>query len=163
MTMYGRRINPLPQQWQAQMQAAAPAWNAMRQRHQESAARQQDHQRRLWEGFSVDDVVILGPAVTKQSYGLALCDDNGESILMDGVLVSIEGNFARVRIGRHQGKAAPGRGPMVGELQLIRRSDIIRVSDKPPTLWGDAKQAMAAAAKRDGRQRGDRSSFWTNG
>ena len=51
---------------------------------------------------------------------------------------------------------------MVGELQMIKRSDIIRVSNKPPTLWGNAKEAMAAAAKRDGRNRNS-ASFWTNG
>ena len=108
-----------------------------------SAAVKQDRLSRVWEGLSVNDVVILGPAITKESYGLSLCDDSGESILMDGVLMTIEGEFARVRVGRHQGKAAPGRGPMVGELHLIKRSDIVRVSDKPPTLWGDAKSLMA--------------------
>lgn len=143
------------------MQAAAPAWAAMRQRQERSQQAKQDRLKRLWEGFSVDDVVILGPDVTKRSYGLSLCDDNGEAILMDGVVVTIEGDFARVRIGRQQGKIAPGRGPMVGELQLIKRSDIVRVSDKPPTLWGNAKEAMAAAAKRDGRDRNS-ASFWEN-
>lgn len=152
---------PKALQWQQQMAAAAPAWAAIRQRMDESAAVKQDRLSRLWEGFSVNDVVILGPAVTKESYGLNLCDDSGESILMDGVLMAFEGEFARVRVGRHQGKAAPGRGPMVGELHLIKRSDIVRVSDKPPTLWGDAKSAMAAAAARDGRQ-SNRASFWTN-
>ena len=160
--MFGRRLTPTPQQWQAQMQAAAPAWAAMRQRQEQSQQAKQGRLKRLWEGFSVNDVVILGPKVTKQSYGLDLCDDAGEAILMDGVLVSIEGDYARVKVGRHQGKAAPGRGPMIGELQVIKRSDIIRVSDKPPTLWGNAKEAMAAAAKRDGRNRNS-ASFWTNG
>ena len=80
---------------------------------------------------------------------------------MDGVLVAIEGDYARVRIGRHQGKMVPGCGPMVGELQLIKRSDIVRVSNKPPTLWGLAKDAMAAAANRDGRARNS-VSFWEN-
>ena len=55
------------------------------------------------------------------------------------MLVVIEDESARVRLGRQQGKAASGRGPMVGELHLIKRSKIIRVSDKPPTLWGDVK------------------------
>ena len=72
----------------------------MRQRQEQSQQAKQDRLKRLWEGFSVNDVVILGPKVTKQSYGLDLCDDAGEAILMDGVLVSIEGDFARVRVGR---------------------------------------------------------------
>ena len=145
--LHGRRINPTPQQWQSQIQAAAPVWAVMRQRQEQSERSRRDRLSQLWEGFSVNDVVILGPEVTKRSYGLDLCDDNGEAILMDGVLVAIEGDYARVRIGRHQGKMVPGCGPMVGELQLIKRSDIVRVSNKPPTLWGDAKSAIAAAKK----------------
>ena len=154
-------FTPKSLQWQQQMAAAAPKWAAIRQQMDQSAAVKQDRLSRLWKGFSTGDVVILGPAVTKESYGLNLCDDSGESILMDGVLLAIEGEFARVRVGLHQGKAAPGRGPMVGELHLIKRNDIVRVSDKPPTLWGDAKSAMAAAAARDGRQLNS-ASFWTN-
>ena len=135
-------FTPKALQWQQQMAAAAPKWAAIRQQMDQSAAVKQDRLSRLWEGFSTGDVVILGPAKTQESYGLNLCDDSGESILMDGVLMAIEGEFARIRVGRHQGKAAPGRGPMVGEPHLIKRSDIVRVSDKPPKLWGDAKSAM---------------------
>lgn len=141
--------------------ATAPVWAAMHQRHKQSRQAIQDRHSRLWEGFSVNDVVILSHEITKASYGLNLCDDAGEAILMDGILVTIEGDFARVRIGRHQNKIAPGRGSMVGELHLIKRTDIVRVSDKPPTLWGNAKEAMRAAAQRDGRQH-NRASFWEN-
>ena len=148
-----------PRQWQNQMAAAAPAWAAIRRRQEQAEQQRNDRLKSLWEGFSVNDVVILGPSVTRQSYGLPLCDDAGESVLMDGVLMAIEGEYARVRIGRVQGKTAPGRGAMVGELQLIKRSDIVRVSDKPPTLWGNAREAMKAATKRDGRKQ-DKASFW---
>ena len=96
-------------------------------------------------------MVILGPEVTKTSYGLHLCNDHGETVLMDGVLMAIEGDFARVRINRSQGEAAPGPGAMTGELQLIRRSDVVRVSDQPPTLWADRISAVKAAAARDGK------------
>ena len=104
------------------MQAAAPAWKAIRQRQAESATAQRQRHQEMWEGFEVGDVVILGPEVTKTSYGLHLCNDQSETVLMDGVLMAIEGDFARVRINRSHGKAAPGRGAMTGELQLIRRS-----------------------------------------
>ena len=130
--MHRRRLTPLPQQWMAQMQAAAPAWNAIRQRQANSAAAQWQRHQQLWDGFKVGDVVILGPEVTRTSYGLHLCNNQGETVLMDGVLMAIEGDFARVRINRSHGKAAPGRGAMTGELQLIRRSDVARVSDQVP-------------------------------
>ena len=149
--LHGRRLTPLPQQWKAQMQAAAPAWNAIRQRQAQSAAAQRQRHQQLWEGFEVGDVVILGPEVSKTSYGLHLCNDQGETVLMDGVLMAIEGAFARVRINRSHGKAVPGRGAMAGELQLIRRSDVVMVSDQPPTLWADRISAVKAAAAGDGK------------
>ncbi len=110
------------------MAAAAPAWADIRRRHEASKARQQAHHSRLWEGYSVGSVVILGPNITKDSYGLDLCDDNGESVLMDGEILQIEGEFATVKIGRHQGKAAPGCGPMIGELHQVRRSSMLIIS-----------------------------------
>ena len=84
--LHGRRLTPLPHQWKAQMQAAAPGRKAIRRQQEKSgAARKQRHQQ-LWDGFNIEDVVILGPEVTQQSYGLSLCDDNGESVLMNGVM-----------------------------------------------------------------------------
>lgn len=159
--LHGRRLTPLPQQWQSQMQAAAPAWAAMRRRQEQSQQAKQARHSLLWEGFSVNDVVILGPEVTKQSYGLKLCDDNGESVLMDGVLTALEGELALVNIKRLHGNPAPGRGPMVGELQWIGRKDVLRVSDQPATIWGDGLAAVKAAAVRDNRGMGSRyQGFW---
>ena len=86
--------------------SSAPAWAAIRRRQEQAQQQRKERLESLWEGYSVDDVVILGPTVTQQSYGLHLCDDAGESVLMDGVLIAIEGDYARVKIGRHQGKLA---------------------------------------------------------
>ena len=106
-------------------------------------------------------MVILGPEVTKTSYGLHLCNDQGETVLMDGVLMAIEGDFARVRINRSHGKAVPGRGAMTGELQLVRRSDVARVSDQPPKLWADRSSAVKAAAARDGKSGSSFQQYWS--
>ena len=161
--LHGRRLTPLPQQWMAQMNDAAPVWNAMRQRQAQSAAVQQQRHQQLWDGFEIGDVVILGPEVTKTSYGLHLCNDQGETVLMDGVLLAIEGDFARVRINRSHGKAVPGRGAMTGELQLIKRSDVVRVSDQPPTLWADRTSAVKAAEVRDGKAGSSYQQYWDAG
>ena len=147
----------------AQMNNAAPVWNAMRQRQAEKDAAQRQRHQQLWEGFEVGDVVILGPDVTKTSYGLHLCNDQGETVLMDGVLMAIEADFARVRINRSHGKAVPGRGAMTGELQLIKRSDVLRVSDQPPTLWADRISAIKAAAVRDGKAGSSTQQYWDAG
>ena len=126
----------------------------------QGAFQSQQRDQQLWEGFEVGDVVILGPEVSKTSYGLTLCNDQGGTVLMDGVLMAIEGDFARVRINRSHGKAVPGRGAMTGELQLIRRSDVVRVSDQPPTLWADRISAVKAAAARDGKAESSYQQQW---
>ena len=156
-----RRLISLPQPWQLQMQAAAPVWAAIRQRQEQSQRVKQDRLKRLWEGFSVNDVVILGPVITKASYGLELCDDAGEAILMDGVITAIEGELALVNIKRLHDKPAPGRGPMLGELEWVGRRDVLRVSDQPATIWGNGLAAVKAAAARDRSNRGSRyQQFW---
>ena len=52
-----------------------------------SQARRQRHQQ-LRDGFNIEDVVTHDPrpGSQKRSYGLSLCDDNGESVLMNGVM-----------------------------------------------------------------------------
>ena len=107
--------------------------------------------------------MILGPVVTKTSYGLHLCNDQGKTVLIDGVLMAIKGDLARVRINRSHGKAVPGRGAMTGELQLIRRSDVGRVSDQPPKLWADRTSAVKAAAARDGKSGSRYQQYWEAG
>ena len=82
---------------------------------------------------------------------------------MDGLLMGIEGDFGRVRINRSHEKAIRSRGAMTGELQLIRRSDVMRVSDQPPTLWADRISAVKAAAARDGKSRSSYQQYWEAG
>jgi hypothetical protein len=50
-------------------------------------ARRQRHQQ-LRDGFNIEDVVTRDPrpGSQKQSYGLSLYDDNGKSVLMNGVM-----------------------------------------------------------------------------
>jgi len=82
---------------------------------------------------------------------------------MDGVLMAIEGDFTRVLINRSHGKPVLGRGAMKGELQLIRRSDVVRVSAQPPTLWADGMSAVRAAAARDGKAGSSYQQYWEAG
>ena len=52
---------------------------------------------------------------------------------------------------------------MTNEMHWIRRKDIYKVSSKPANVWGNGEQAIVTAMQRDGRRRGDRSSFWSPG
>ena len=92
---------------------------------------------------------------------LSLCDINGESVLMDGVLTALEGEVALVNIKRLHGKPAPGRAPRVGELQWIQWKGVLRVRDQPAPIWGDGLAAVKAAAARNRSNRGSRyQQFW---
>ena len=162
--LHGRRLTPLPQQWMAQMNNAAPSWNAMRQRQAEKDAAIKERRLRDWEGIEAGTVVILGADMTTESYGVALCDEDGETILMDGTVKLIDGDVAWVDIQRVSGKAKPGRGGFeTSEMRWVRRKDIYKVSNKPANVWGNGEQAIVTAMQRDGRRRGDRSRFWSPG
>ena len=78
-------------------------------------------------------------------------------------MMAIEGDVARVRINRSHGEAFSSRGALTGELQLIRRSDVMRVIDQPPTLWADRISAVKAAAARDGQVGSSDQQYWEVG
>ena len=155
--LHGRRIGPLPHQWQAQMEAAAPVWNAIRERHVEAKQRIEERRRKEWEGLNSGDVVVLSAAMTQEIYGVQLCDDRGEAVLIDGAIVLIEDGMACVTIKRRVGKAQRVRD----EMHWLRRGDICRVSDGEQMVWGNSEQALKAAAQRDGHDGGKRLSFWS--
>lgn len=162
--MFGRRITPTPEQWQAQMNAAAPIWSQMSQRQAKKDAEVKERRAKYWEGIESGTVVILGSEMTTTSYGVELCDDDGETVLMDGTVRMIDGDFAWVDIQRVSGKPKPGRGGWeTSEMHWIKRKDIYKVSKKPANVWGSGEQAIATAMNRDGRRRGDRSRFWSPG
>ncbi len=46
------------------------------------------------------DVVRLGGSVTEAEFNLALCDDDGEPLEIDGVVVEVLPQWVRVRIKR---------------------------------------------------------------
>ena len=64
-------------------------------------------------------------------------------------------------LGLH-GKPASGRGPMVGEPQWIRRKEVLRVSDKPATIWGDGLAAVKAAEARDRCRMSSNKQIWNS-
>ena len=95
------------------MQAKRSELSALRADQQNRAAQRAERLKLLWAGINVGDVVILGPEVTKRAYGLSLCDDDGEAVLLDGEVVQIDGEQALINMRRVYGKPAPGRGPML--------------------------------------------------
>ena len=159
--MHGRRLTPLPHQWQAQMQAAATGWGEIRKRHEAVREGVTERLRKDWEGIQAGDVVILSAAITAQSYGVQLCDDDGETILIDGTVLLIEDGMALVRVSRLVSGKRAGKGRATEETHWVKRNDIDSVSDKPAMVWGDGDQAARTAQQRDGRRGGDRSSFWS--
>jgi hypothetical protein len=111
----------------------------MQERQAERDARRRAELAELWSGFSVGDVVLLGPRLTRDVYGVDLAND-GEVIQLDAELIEIWGDKAKVRM----------KLQACDLIRLIYRTDIECVSDKPLTHWGDAKKAITQAAERDG-------------
>ena len=83
---------PLSHQRKAQIQAAVPRWNQIHQQQAENATAIKALGIRNWAGVEVGTVVILRPDITTKIYGVALCDDEGETILMDGTVKGINCN-----------------------------------------------------------------------
>ena len=69
-------------------------------------------------------MVILGPEVTKTSYGLHLCNDQGETVLMDGVLIAMGVTSQGCESIDHTGKQRLPWGDD-GRTALIRHGDVV--------------------------------------
>jgi len=148
-----------PSEWKARMEAAAPGWERMRQQQEAAAVKRRDKLEELWAGIEVGDVVRLSSKLTREIYGLSLCNSQGEMIELDGEVKEIDGEWALIWVARAMGKRGRDGSEMIGVMQRVHRDKIVRVSDQPLTVWRDAADAMKAAANRDGKKK-DASQWW---
>lgn len=100
--------------------------------------------------------MILGPDITTKIDGVALCDNDGEAIVMDGTVKLIDGHVAWVVIKRVSERQKPGRGEFRSrEMRWVERKEIYKVSEKPANAWGDGREAIATALERAGKRHGE--------
>ena len=99
------------------------------------------------------DVVRLAASVTTAEFGLALCDDDGAGLEIDGVVVQAAPHMVNVRIRRLMTTSSIC-GPTEGAVsRWVRRHEVLEVIDDEPHLWPNAKGLKGVSDARDGKAR----------
>ena len=99
------------------------------------------------------DVVRLAQSVTLAEFGLALCDDEGVGLEIDGVVGRVENHMVNVVIRRMMRRPAPF-APQEGAVsRWVRRDEVLGVIEGEPHLWPNAKGLKGVSDARDGKVR----------
>ncbi|WP_392350741.1 hypothetical protein [Parasynechococcus sp.] len=110
------------------------------------------------------DVVRLAQSVTQAEFGLALCDDDGAGLEIDGVVGQVEPHMVNVRIRRFV-RHSKFFGPQEGAVsRWVRRHEVLEVIEGEPHLWPNAAGLKAVSDEREGKvKRQPQPVFWTIG
>ena len=110
------------------------------------------------------DVVRLAQSVTQAEFGLALCDDDGAGLEIDGVVGQVEPHMVNVRIRRLMASSNIC-GPTEGSVsRWVRRHEVLEVIEGEPHLWPNAAGLKAVSDEREGKvKRQPQPVFWTIG
>ena len=110
------------------------------------------------------DVVRLAESVTMAEFGLALCDDDGVGLEIDGVVVEAMPHMVNVRIKRlmHHSRIY---GPTEGAIsRWVRRHEVLEVIKGEARLWPNAASLKGVSDEREGKAKAKPEPvFWTVG
>lgn len=110
------------------------------------------------------DVVRLAQSVTLAEFGLALCDDDGAGLEIDGVVGRVENHMVNVVIRRMMCSPAPF-APQEGAVsRWVKSDEVLGVIEGEPHLWPNAAELKGVSDKRDGKvKRQPEPVFWSVG
>ena len=110
------------------------------------------------------DVVRLAESVTRAEFGLALCNDDGEMLEIDGEVMDVFPQWVDVRIKRML-KTVSFTAPMEGAIRrMVRRKEVLEVLDGEARLWPNAAALKGVSDEREGnKQKHSAPVFWTVG
>ena len=110
------------------------------------------------------DVVRLAESVTQAEFGLALCDDDGVGLEIDGVIIKVMPHMVNVRI-RRLVKHSKFFGPQEGAIsRWVRRQEVLGVIKGEARLWPNAAGLKGVCDEREGKkQKHSAPVFWTVG
>ena len=110
------------------------------------------------------DTVRLAQSVTMAEFGLALCDDDGEELEIDGVVRRVEPHMVNVSI-RRLIASSNICGPTEGSVsRWVRRHEVLEVIEGEARLWPNAAGLKAVSDEREGKaKRQPEPVFWTVG
>ena len=110
------------------------------------------------------DTVRLAQSVTMAEFGLALCDDDGAGLEIDGVVGRVEPHMVNVTIRRltHHSRIT---GPTEGAVsRWVRRHEVLEVIKGEARLWPNAARLKEVSDEREGKvKRKPEPVFWTVG
>ena len=96
-------------------------------------------------------------------FGLALCDDDGAGLEIDGVVVEAVPHMVNVRIRRLMTSSSIC-GPQEGaDSRWARRHEVLEVIDGEARLWPDAARLKGVSDEREGVKTAPAPVFWTVG
>ena len=110
------------------------------------------------------DTVRLAASVTLAEFGLALCDDDGEGLEIDGVVGRVEPHMVNVSI-RRLITSSNICGPTEGSVsRWVRRHEVLEAIEGEARLWPNAAGLEAVSDEREGKaKRQPEPVFWTVG
>ena len=110
------------------------------------------------------DTVRLAQSVTMAEFGLALCDDDGEGLEIDGVVGRVEPHMVNVRI-RRLITSSSICGPTEGAIsRWVTREEVLGLIEGEARLWPNAAGLQAVSDEREGKvKRQPEPVLWTVG
>ena len=99
---------------------------------------------------NVGDVVLLDAGITADEFGVALMDERGELIQLDGVVQEVKPHIVRVVLRRLYKPWKVLRPEEAQVSRWVRTEQVIGVLDCEATLWPMLTGIREAAARRDG-------------
>ena len=102
--------------------------------------------------------------MTLAEFGLALCDDDGAGLEIDGVVGRVENHMVNVVIRRMMRRPAPF-APQEGAVsRWVRCHEVLEVIEGEPHLWPSAAGLKSVSDERNGKvKRQPAQVFWTVG
>ena len=110
------------------------------------------------------DTVRLAASVTQAEFGLALCDDDGVGLEIDGVVWEVRPHMVKVVIKRMMRRPAPF-APQEGAVsRWVSRDEVLEVIEGKARLWPNAARLREVCDAREGKvKRQSAPVFWTVG
>ena len=110
------------------------------------------------------DVVRLAGSITRAEFGLALCDDDGETLEIDGRVIAANERTVNVMIRRMLPCRYPLKDMEGTVMRWVKRNEVLEVIDGEARLWPDAASLRSVSDEREGRVRKtSQPVFWTVG
>ena len=97
------------------------------------------------------DTVRLAASVTLAEFGLALCDDDGVGLEIDGVVWDVKPHMVNVVIKRMRPRPAPFALQEGAVSRWVSRDEVLEVIEGKARLWPNAAELKGVSDERDGK------------